>query len=138
MTKITKFDKTNIKDVRVKIDEALALLKEVGIIAKIGNIRYNETSVSTKLEFSLENPVLPEIKMGVARIVPNNEKHESFNPFADKNLPPKILFEKYQGSKCLINGKFEVFTHIEERNRKYPFIVGDYKLSKEQFLDCLR
>ena len=72
------------------------------------------------------------------RYSPQEVAIESAKSFDTLGEVLKWIFEKYQGSKCLINGKFEVFTHIEERNRKYPFIVGDYKLSKEQFLDCLR
>ena len=50
MAKITSFDKTNLKNVRVAINEALASVeKQFGIKLDIGNISFSDNQFTTKL-----------------------------------------------------------------------------------------
>ena len=50
MSKITKFDRTNLKTLRADIDAALAtVMAKHGLTANIGNIRFGDTDFRCKL-----------------------------------------------------------------------------------------
>jgi hypothetical protein len=53
-TKYTEFNKNNLKEIRGHIDQALATLSKYGIMAKMGNIRFDKDSFKTDLTVKIE------------------------------------------------------------------------------------
>lgn len=53
--KFESFGPVNIDKARELIDEKLAELKEYGIDVQLGNITYSESSISSKLDFRIED-----------------------------------------------------------------------------------
>jgi len=114
--KITSFEKTNIDAVRSEIDAALKTLEKVGIKASIGTITYCNDEARAKLT------CMPLPKTPVVKIFSGTDAE---------------FFQKHIGETILINGKSLTTDSFKPRNRKYPFICGQYKLSRKQVQENL-
>ena len=125
---IKSFNRQNVKNVRSAIDEAIAILKEAGLNASIGNITFNDGEVRTKLT------VTPKYKgKRVAKVLPFG---------ANDDLNNSDLFSKFKDSKLRLNNKVFTLVGFKARNFKMPFIIegargGSYKITRDQLLKSL-
>ena len=123
---IEQFNKQNVKDVRITIDEAIAILEKVGLSTSIGNITFSDNEVRTKLT------IQPKASNKVSR------DHNS-----NKLLNDRQLFKRYEGKTIVLGSSTLKLTEYKARNTKYPFIVkgprgGGYKISREQLLTGIK
>ena len=124
-----EFNKANIKSVRKEIENALAVLEKAGISFNLGTINYSDDQARVTLTVKPKE-YKTSMNARTARLVSAGVE--------DEYLASNDLFNKYANHKCLINGKLEEVKEFKSRNTKMPFIVGKYKLSREQFLRTLQ
>ena len=119
MKTFTEFNKSNVKDVRAEINKALAILAAVGINASIGTITFDSSEVRTKLTCRVTKPGSSSnsiSEIGVAKIM----------------QPDISFFTANKGKTVRVSGVNYTLDDFKARNFKKPFIVGNYKLSREQ------
>ena len=126
---MNEFNKANIKSVRKEIEDALAVLEKAGISFNLGTINYSEDQARVTLTVK-PKAYNAAMNKRTARVIAAG--------VADEYMTSNDLFNKYSNHKCLINGKLEDVKEFKSRNTKMPFIVGKYKLSREQFLSTLQ
>lgn len=126
MEKVTTLNKSNIKDVRQKIQTILDEAgEELGLQIKMGNISYDALSLRSKLEVKVLNGANAD----------DLEKREFEKSCVICGLKPEDYNKeiKYMGQSYLIVG-------IATRSRRYPIIVKS-KNSDKQYklpLDALK
>jgi hypothetical protein len=127
--KISKFERSNLKELRVAIDAALAKVgAEYGIDIVVGNISFTSEKFTTKLTSTIRNPA-------VTAAINNGESVAAakVNAFARKMGIPNDVF----GKTINVNGSEFVVVDAKESRWKFPFTVqgqrgGRYKMTVEQ------
>lgn len=111
-SKISKFNSTNIKEVRSLIDQKLAELAELGLTIKLGNISYDENSFKSQVMVTLT-------EAGDAYAVEFNKKAK----YTGSKLVPGQKVKNSQGQIVIFRGyKPNARTKIcifEQFNRLY-------------------
>lgn len=119
MSKITKFDKPIVRNVRSRLDEALKNLEaELGVSIKVGNATFSASTVTFKVEISTVN------SDGVAKTEERTALETHYPDYVDLEIR-------------LSNRKTGKVIGLNQRAHSYPFIVEasdgkTYKLSKSQ------
>ena len=104
--KITRFDKTNLKEVREVINAALSdQLDKLGLTAKIGNISFSDADFRCKLEVSC----------GSADDASRREW--------DKHAPLFGLASEDFGKSFVHGGTAFTVCGIKPKSRKYPVLA---------------
>ena len=135
MTPLKSFDKSNIKVVvRPEVTRLLNELKQYGINASVGTIRFSTTSLRFKVEMQLSTPVTTP--NGVVTIEP--VEVTELKRF-EKNNPS---FGSLVGRGITVSGKSFVINGYKPSRHQYPFSVtgvagGKYKLSENNVRQAL-
>lgn len=108
MNKIKEFDRQNLKPLRQDIDKALkAVAEKYGLSLMLGNIRFNESSATCKLEARVtEKTGEPTMAADFRALAPTY------------GLESSLLYQT-----VLMDGKFYKIVGLKPRNRKYPIIA---------------
>ena len=124
MTKITQFDKTNLKIIRQELDAALKTVGDkYGMNFRIGNIGYTHDSFKAKIESTLNdaktgNAVSPELA----------DLRKYANLFLGDNFVEDTIYNH--------RGKKIKFVGIMPRSHKYPVIYQDLATGKKYKMDA--
>ena len=97
--KFTSITKTNVEQVRSEINKKLSELKELGLNIDLGNIRYDNDSLTSKITCSIENAKDPCVKEFERSLVGRTNPH-------------------FLGKTIVFQGKEYKFTGMIPRARK--------------------
>lgn len=113
---IEKFDRATLRQLREKLDSAVAdVLEEMGLSGEIGNIRFSETHFTAKLEVGIGNPA--------------NVAYQQFEDHAWKFGLTGDHFGKtftYAGEQFTVCG-------IKPKSKKYPIIAKNARGTEYKF-----
>ena len=122
MTKVTSFDKTNLKFIRNDIDAALkAVSEKYGMTLRLGNITFLNDSFSGKLEATLLN----SSGQAVSQENLNLQKYGKMY-LGDKFNPESVY--TFRGERIKFDG-------IATRRSKYPVIYKSLSSGKRYKMD---
>ena len=96
MTKITKFNKENLPEIRAKINEALKTVQDLGVECEIGNINFTCDKFTTKLTVKLPNAV------------PDYERNLNRQWYYKKGMELNIDGERVIVAGWLTRGKYKL------------------------------
>jgi hypothetical protein len=118
---ITKFDKPTLKMVREAIQSSLdGLQEELGIQLKIGTMRFDASTFTTKLEASLFD---------------HDPLAEEWEKYADRFG----LDVTWIGKKFLYIGKTHTIVGLDTKKRKYPVMTAcdgkKYKFTADRIVE---
>lgn len=114
--KISKFDKTNLKEVRDLINDALqAVLTKHGLTANIGSISYSDADFTCKLTVSCGSS--------------DDAERREFEKYA----PLFNLKANEYGSIFTVDGKSYELVALKPRSSKYPIIGMNDKGQRYKF-----
>lgn len=118
MSKVSKFEKHNLKAIRDDVDAALKIVcHKYGITLHLGNISFTEQTFTGKL-----NAAVVDSATGVA-VTPEE--------LALKQHYKHFLGEKFvEGTVYMHRGKRIKFVGIQTRSHKYPVIFQDVATGK--------
>lgn len=119
-----QFDKTNLKEIRKDVNEALLeVAQKYGIQLKMGNIRFDANSFTGKLE-----ALAPKADGTV------ETKFDKKQKMCAANLG--LFAPKVVNKAIMIQGKKYVFVGYNSRAPKRPYQVKDVKTGKNFVLDA--
>jgi len=126
---ITRFDRQNLKDVRRKLDEALAVLtKETGVRFSVGNIRFTENTFRTRLEANVG---------GSSEAKEDKRYDTGLSMFGISRGLRGVLTDADIGATFKFGGKAYKIVGVKPRSHKFPILGQDargktYKFPLEQ------
>jgi len=105
--KITQFDRQSLRDVRAKMNQALALLEEVGVHAEVGSMSFESDRATVKVQISV-------IGEGGEVVTQEAADYDRYREMYD--LP-------MLGTEFIDGGHTYKVTGFKPRSRKYPVLV---------------
>jgi hypothetical protein len=135
MTTINSFDKTNLKQLRAEFQAALdAVAAKHGLVAGLGNIRFDANKFGVKLEVRTKTPA-------TASVVSNTNTVE-FEALKNQWRVPGIDVTKTYSLRVRSGIEDVKFVGFVDRRYKFPFSVQTtngkrYKVSVEQARNIL-
>lgn len=122
---IESFTRSNIKDVRAMIQKKLDELEELGVKVHLGNIRYNDYSISGKIiaepaNFSKQDPKDVFVTQCAMYGMSAKEYNSSFF-VPTKRGQVKVGFERFDASKR----KFPII--VSDGSKTFKMSVSDYR-----------
>jgi hypothetical protein len=105
--KITQFDRLSLIDVRAKMNQALALLEEVGVHAEVGHMSFESDRATVKVQISV-------IGEGGEVVTQEAADYDRYREMYDL---PEL------GSEFVDRGETYTITGFKPRSTKYPVLV---------------
>jgi len=130
MTTINSFDKTNLKQLRAEFQAALdAVAVKHGLVAGLGNIRFDANKFGVKLEVRTKTPATSSVA--------SNTNTVEFEALKNQWRVPGIDITKTYSLRVRTGIEDVKFVGFVDRRYKFPFSVQTtngkrYKVSVEQ------
>jgi len=105
--KITQFNRQSLRDVRAKMNQALALLEEVGVHAEVGSMSFESDRATVKVQISV-------IGEGGEVVTQEAADYDRYREMYDL---PEL------GSEFVDRGETYTITGFKPRSTKYPVLV---------------